>query len=52
MLTQASTAWHQEYEGTVKTSLRATLWGVLLMEWQAARCSTTISLESASYSLC
>ena len=36
MHTQASTAWHQKYEeGTVKTSLRAMLWGVLLMEWQA-----------------
>ena len=36
MLTQASTTWHQKYEeGTVATSLRATLWGVLLMEWQA-----------------
>ena len=36
MLTQASTAWHQEFEeGTVNTSLRATLWGVILMEWQA-----------------
>ena len=34
MHTQA--AWHQKYEeGTVKTSLRAMLWGVLLMEWQA-----------------
>ena len=36
MLTQASQAWHQQYEaGAVTTSLRATLWGVLLLEWQA-----------------
>ena len=33
----ASTTWHQKYEeGTVKkTLLRATMWGVLLMEWKA-----------------
>ncbi|CAE7336147.1 pksN [Symbiodinium pilosum] len=36
MLIQASQAWHQQYEaGTVTTTLRATLWGVLLLEWQA-----------------
>ena len=36
MMTQASQAWHQQYEaGAVTTSLRATLWGVLLLEWQA-----------------
>ena len=29
-----SQAWHQQFEaGTVTTSLRATLWGVLLLEW-------------------
>ena len=36
VLVQASQTWHQKYEaGTVTTSLRATLWGVLLLEWQA-----------------
>ena len=36
MLIQASQAWRQQYEaGTVTTTLRATLWGVLLLEWQA-----------------
>ena len=35
MLVQASQAWHQQFEaGTVTTSLRATLWGVLLLEWK------------------
>ena len=35
MLVQASQAWHQHFEaGTVTTSLRATLWGVLLLEWK------------------
>eukprot|EP00439_Symbiodinium_sp_Y106_P002917 s10371_g1.t1 len=30
-----SYAWHQHFEaGTVTTSLRATLWGVLLLEWK------------------
>ena len=33
MMIQASQAWHQKYEaGTVTTSLRATLWGVLLLD--------------------
>ena len=35
-VTQASATWHQKFEeGTVRTSLRATLWGVILMERQA-----------------
>lgn len=35
LLIQASQAWHQQYEaGSVTTSLRATLWGVLLLEWK------------------
>ena len=35
MLAQASTTRHQGFEaGTVTTSLKATLWGILLMEWQ------------------
>ncbi|CAE7214543.1 Pol [Symbiodinium natans] len=36
MLIQASATWNTKFEeGTVNTSLRATLWGVLLMEWKA-----------------
>ena len=32
LLTQASTMWHQKFEeGTVRTSLRATLWGAKRM---------------------
>ncbi|CAE7279311.1 unnamed protein product [Symbiodinium natans] len=36
MLIQASATWNTKFEEcTVNTSLRATLWGVLLMEWKA-----------------
>ncbi|CAE7406544.1 unnamed protein product [Symbiodinium sp. CCMP2592] len=36
LLVQASQNWHQQFElGNIKQSLRSTLWGVLLMEWQA-----------------
>ncbi|CAE6924592.1 unnamed protein product [Symbiodinium sp. CCMP2592] len=36
LLAQASQNWHQQFElGNIKQSLRSTLWGVLLMEWQA-----------------
>ena len=36
MMIQASQAWRQKYEaGSATTSLRATLWRVLLLEWKA-----------------
>ena len=47
MLVQASQAWHQQFEaGTVTTSLRATLWGVLLLEWKTRRKRRQCSSDS------